>query len=208
MRYAPFATRPRRERTGATLEQERQASIALESALRPALLLERFPKSSIEVYALVLESDGGEESACLVAAALAAADAGIDMLDLPASVRVAGHAAPAPAAAASSSGASSAAAPAVTTIDPDARESAGAAFTMTAALMPRSGLLTHTAHAGEAAPEAFLAALSLAMDGCVSVCDVMRAALCDSARRRLRAAAAAGAGSAAAAATGAGAAAV
>ena len=176
------------------MEQERQASIALESALKPALLLDRYPKSTIEVYALVLESDGGEESACLIAAALAAADAGIEMIDLPASVGVAGHNPSAFSSSSSSSNSSSSgsseAAP-VIAIDPAARESAAASFTMTAALMPRCGLLTHTAHAGEAPAEAFLSALSLAMDGCVSVFEIMKAALADSAKRKLRAAAAA-----------------
>eukprot|EP01025_Chloroclados_australasicus_P053485 TRINITY_DN6300_c0_g1_i1.p1 TRINITY_DN6300_c0_g1~~TRINITY_DN6300_c0_g1_i1.p1 ORF type:complete len:256 (+),score=34.84 TRINITY_DN6300_c0_g1_i1:340-1107(+) len=51
----------------------------LEEALSTIILLESYPKSSIEVNALILESDGADTVAILMAAGLAACDAGIDM---------------------------------------------------------------------------------------------------------------------------------
>lgn len=158
------------------------------------MLLDRYPKSSIEIHATVLESDGGDGPACLVAAALAVADAGIEMVDIPSSISVVGHA-PAAASSANSSAADNGSAvdggAMSIAIDPSAKESATASFTLTVCLLPRVGLLTHTSHAGEAPAEVFVSALRLAMDGCVSVFEAMRSALHDSAKRKARAAAAA-----------------
>ena len=193
VQLAPFAVRPRRPRGGATVEAGRQASQVLDAALRPALLLARYPKALIEVHALVLEADGGEGAACLVAAALAVADAGIEMVDLPAAMCVAGHAVRAHGGSGGGGGGGGGGgrggggggAAAALGVDPDAREAAAADFALSLALMPRAELLTHVAHAGEAPPEDLLAALRLAMDGCVGVYDAMRETLLTAARRQL-----------------------
>jgi exosome complex component MTR3 len=58
VRFAPFATRVRRERTQTS--QEKEMSSALRAALEPAIQLDRFPKSVVEVFVVILESDGGE----------------------------------------------------------------------------------------------------------------------------------------------------
>lgn len=56
----------------------------LNEALSPALCLERLPKSHIDVYVQILESDGTNASlaAGITCASMALADAGIEMLDL------------------------------------------------------------------------------------------------------------------------------
>lgn len=51
-------------------------------ALEPAVFLERYPRSSIDVYAEVLQADGGTRCASIVAASVALVDAGIPMRDL------------------------------------------------------------------------------------------------------------------------------
>jgi exosome complex component RRP41 len=54
-------------------------------ALEPAVFLERYPRSAIDVYAEILEADGGTRTACINAATVALVDAGIPMRDLVAS---------------------------------------------------------------------------------------------------------------------------
>jgi hypothetical protein len=120
------------------------------------------------------------------------------MVDLPAAAAVAGfrRGGEADAGAGAVTGAAADAATTTTLrIDPDAGEAGRADFTLSATLLPRQGLLTRTAHCGEVPADAFLAALGLAMDGCVAVFDAMKAALLAAARRQARGAArAAGAG--------------
>lgn len=54
----------------------------LRDALEGVVCLERFPKSVIDVHALVLEDDGGALSAAITCSCLALADASIEMRDL------------------------------------------------------------------------------------------------------------------------------
>lgn len=54
------------------------------------MLLELLPRSQIDVYVQVLQADGGTRCACINAAAMALADAGIPMRDALAAVAV-GH---------------------------------------------------------------------------------------------------------------------
>jgi exosome complex component RRP41 len=54
-------------------------------ALEPAVFLERYPRSAIDVYAEILEADGGTRTACINGATVALVDAGIPMRDLVAS---------------------------------------------------------------------------------------------------------------------------
>lgn len=57
LRFAPFARAARKAM--AQDAEDRALSSALSNALSPAVLLDRYPKASIEVVALVLEDDGG-----------------------------------------------------------------------------------------------------------------------------------------------------
>ena len=58
------------------------------SALESSVILQKFPKSAIDIYLIVLESDGSVLSSSINAASLALADAGIDMYDLVSSTQV------------------------------------------------------------------------------------------------------------------------
>ncbi|CAM1511080.1 Fc.00g085930.m01.CDS01 [Cosmosporella sp. VM-42] len=95
VKYAPFATRQRRGYLRDS--SERDLSTHLETALRGALIADRWPKSGVDVVVTIVEGDqprqvaveqGSEEwdimnvlSGCITVAAAALADAGIDCVD-------------------------------------------------------------------------------------------------------------------------------
>ncbi|KAJ3270631.1 Exosome complex component MTR3 [Terramyces sp. JEL0728] len=81
-KFAPFS---RMERRGyAKDEQEKDFSLVLEQALTPAIQLENLPKSKLDLYVTVLESDGtfAALAGAITCASLALANAGISMYDL------------------------------------------------------------------------------------------------------------------------------
>lgn len=80
---APFSTDPRR--SPAPSRRDNEISMVIRYALEPAIFLERYPRSAIDVYAEILEADGGTRTACINAATVALIDAGIPMRDLVAS---------------------------------------------------------------------------------------------------------------------------
>lgn len=63
-------------------DEEREVSAALARTLSAAVRLEMYPKSRIEVNAVVVEDDGSAFGGVVTAAGLALADAGIEMYDL------------------------------------------------------------------------------------------------------------------------------
>jgi exosome complex component RRP41 len=80
---APFSVSPRR--SPAPSRRDTEIGMVMSDALEPALFLERYPRSVIDVYVEILEADGGTRCACVNAAAVALVDAGIPMKDLVAS---------------------------------------------------------------------------------------------------------------------------
>ncbi len=176
VQYAPFAGRrgwATVSTPSAIIDEEKRASSALEQSLLPALLLDRFPKSVIECNALVLEADGSESVAVLLASALALADAGIDLLDVPTACSVAGVLA----------------APGGVwnlLVDPTAAQTEAAAFVTTVAYLPTLQTIARAQHVGTAPAEATMAALRLAMEAAVAKGAEMRAALQGAAALRAR----------------------
>jgi len=77
---APFSVDPRRSPAPSRRDQE--ISMVMTDAIEPALFLERYPRSVIDVFAEIIEADGGTRCASINAAAVALADAGIPMKDL------------------------------------------------------------------------------------------------------------------------------
>ncbi|KAF8396559.1 hypothetical protein HHK36_018183 [Tetracentron sinense] len=67
----------------------KEFSSMLHKALEGAIILETFPKTTVDVFALVLESGGSDLPVVISCASLALADAGIMMFDLVTSVSVA-----------------------------------------------------------------------------------------------------------------------
>ncbi|MEM0257782.1 MAG: exosome complex exonuclease Rrp41 [Thermofilum sp.] len=68
--------------------REIEISKVVREALVPAVFLEEYPRTAIDVYINVLEADGGTRTASIIAAATALADAGIAMRDLVAAVAI------------------------------------------------------------------------------------------------------------------------
>jgi len=68
--------------------REIELSKVIKEALEPAIILEDFPRTVIDVYILVLQADGGTRVASINAASLALADAGIPMRGLVTAIAV------------------------------------------------------------------------------------------------------------------------
>ncbi|CAL1704461.1 unnamed protein product [Somion occarium] len=82
VKFAPFSCRKRRAPMRDA--EDRSVAMQIQQALVPAVRLELFPKSTIDVFVTIIENDGIE--GCIasgsVAASAALADAGIEMLGL------------------------------------------------------------------------------------------------------------------------------
>ncbi|KAG2670443.1 hypothetical protein I3760_14G086300 [Carya illinoinensis] len=79
--YTTFATPVRAQGS-----DRKEFSSMLHKALEGAIILETFPKTTVDVFALVLESGGSDLPVVISCASLALADAGILMYDLVTSV--------------------------------------------------------------------------------------------------------------------------
>ncbi|KAL4333035.1 hypothetical protein GQ457_07G034480 [Hibiscus cannabinus] len=82
--YTTFATPVRGQGS-----DHKEFSSMLHKALEGSIILETFPKTTVDVFALVLESGGSDLPVVISCASLALADAGIMMYDLVAAVSVA-----------------------------------------------------------------------------------------------------------------------
>ena len=167
VKFAPFATRERRQERGQT-SQEKEMSTALRGALEPAVMLDRFPKAVVEVFVLVLEADGGELGVAISCAALALANAGIEMYDLVAGCSVAKVRVPS-AAAATTEGR--------LVLDPTAETCQDAAATLHLALMPSSRQLTHVQQCGEMDVPEVASATELCLEGCAQISNLLAGSL-------------------------------
>ncbi|KAK3002813.1 hypothetical protein RJ639_019191 [Escallonia herrerae] len=81
--YTTFATPVRGQGS-----DNKEFSSMLHKALEGAIILDSFPKTTVDVFALVLESGGSDLPVVISCASVALADAGIMMYDLVASVSV------------------------------------------------------------------------------------------------------------------------
>jgi len=77
---APFSVDERKN--PAPSRREIEISKVIREALEPAIIVEDYPRTAIEVWVEVLQSDGGSRVAGITAASLALADAGINMRDM------------------------------------------------------------------------------------------------------------------------------
>lgn len=78
LRWAQFSTASAVRERRAT-DEERELSRALGRALRPSLLLDKYPKSRIDLCVFVLEDDGAAFATAVTAGSFALADAGIHL---------------------------------------------------------------------------------------------------------------------------------
>ncbi|PIT84258.1 exosome complex exonuclease Rrp41 [Candidatus Micrarchaeota archaeon CG10_big_fil_rev_8_21_14_0_10_45_29] len=78
---APFCSLEEHGRSGPS-RRSQELSKVISEAFQNVIIAENFPKTAIDVYIDVLQSDGGTRCAALTAAAVAIADAGIPCKDL------------------------------------------------------------------------------------------------------------------------------
>jgi exosome complex component RRP41 len=153
---APFSVDPRR--SPAPSRRDNEISMVMRYALEPAVFLERYPRSAIDVYAEVLEADGGTRTASINAATVALVDAGIPMRDLVSSC-------------------------AAGKIDDmlildlgDYEDKEGQAD-VPVAYMPKLGKVTLLQMDGVLSPNEFENCVNLAIDGCNRIYEIQREAL-------------------------------
>ncbi|MGB8780583.1 MAG: exosome complex exonuclease Rrp41 [Candidatus Bathyarchaeia archaeon] len=77
---APFSVQERK--SPAPSRREVELSKMIRESLEPAIFMEYYPRTMIDVLIEVLQADGGTRCASITAAALALADSGIPMRDL------------------------------------------------------------------------------------------------------------------------------
>ena len=80
----PFSVGERKR--PAPSRREIEISKVIKEALEPAVMLEKFPRTAVDVFIEVLQADGGTRCAALTAASVALADAGIPMRDMVAAI--------------------------------------------------------------------------------------------------------------------------
>jgi exosome complex component RRP41 len=127
-------------------------------ALRPAIFLEKFPRSTIDVFIEVLEAEGGTRCAGITAASVALADAGVPMRDLVVSC-----------AAGKADG--------KVVLDLSEDEDKDGEADLPVAIMPRSGEITLLQMDGHLTSEEFEKALDLALEGCKQINTVQKEAI-------------------------------
>jgi exosome complex component RRP41 len=153
---APFSVQERK--SPAPSRREIELSKVIREALEPAIFLEYYPRTGVDVFIEVLQADGGTRCASLTAAALALADAGIPMRDLVSSC-------------------------AAGKIDDqivldlmDEEDKLGAAD-VPVALMPNLNAITLLQMDGILTLEEFDQAVKMALDGCKLIYDLQKEAL-------------------------------
>jgi exosome complex component RRP41 len=77
---APFSVQERK--SPAPSRREIELSKVIRESLEPAVFMDYYPRTMVDVYIEVLQADGGTRCASITAAALALADSGIPMRDL------------------------------------------------------------------------------------------------------------------------------
>jgi exosome complex component RRP41 len=77
---SPFSVTERKN--PAPSRREIEIGKVIKEALQPSLILDKFPRTTVDVFIEVLQADGGSRCAALAAASVALADAGIPMRDM------------------------------------------------------------------------------------------------------------------------------
>ncbi|QUH24268.1 exosome complex exonuclease Rrp41 [Methanobacterium alkalithermotolerans] len=153
---APFSVDDRK-RPGPDRRSIEISKITAE-ALQPAVILEKYPRSVIEIFIEVLEAEGGTRCAGITAASVALADAGIPMKDMVvacAAGKVDGQ----------------------VVLDLSEVEDKDGQADVPVAILPRSGEITLLQSDGNLTTAEFEKALDLAIKGCNQISEVQKEAL-------------------------------
>lgn len=138
--------------------RSREISKVISEALENVILLERFPRASIDVNIEVLDAEAGTRCAGLTAAAVALADAGIPMRDIPVSC-------------------ASGKIEDQIVLDLGKEEDNYGAADLPVAISPRTGEILLLQMDGHLTLDEFDKALDLAIKGCHIVLDIQKKAL-------------------------------
>ncbi len=139
-------------------DEERELGASLSRTLSATVRLENYPKSQIEVSAFVLEDDGSAFAAVVTVAAMALADAGIEMKDLVC-------------------GASAAVVNGKVVLDPSAAEEEVGTGSVLVAYMPTFAMVLDVIQTGEMDPELVVEGLRLCSESAMQIAGLMRSAL-------------------------------
>jgi len=156
VKFANFATRQRTE-SGQSPE-EKELSAVLHRSLVGAVKLSAYPKSTINIFVTVLESGGSDVGLVITAAALALADASVELLDAAASCCVSRHGQ-------------------YLLLDPTGAEEAAAEGTVTLAFLPSLAKVSQLSSTGSWSQTAFNQAVQLAVGGCLRLGTALREVL-------------------------------
>jgi len=153
---APFSVQERK--SPAPSRREIELSKVIREALEPAVFVEYYPRTAVDVFIEVLQADGSTRCTSITAASLALADAGIPMRDLVAAC-------------------SSGKVEDVIVLDlMDLEDKVGTAD-VPVAYMPNLGVITLLQMDGILTSEEFEKAVNLAIDGCKKIYAMQREAL-------------------------------
>jgi len=153
---APFSVPERK--SPAPSRREVELSKVIKESLEPALFLELFPRTGLDVYVEVLQADGGTRCASITAAAIAIADSGVPMRDLVVAC------------------AAGKVEDTVVLDLYDAEDKLGAAD-VPVAYMPNLNAVTLLQMDGILSPEEFEKAVNMAMEGCKKIYAMQKEAL-------------------------------
>ena len=153
---APFSVDDRK-RPGPDRRSNEISKIAAD-ALRPALMLESFPRSMVDISIEIIEAEGVTRCAGITAAAVALADAGIPMRDIPvgcAAGKMNGD----------------------IVLDLSEKEDKEGQADVPIVILPRTGEITLLQADGKLTEDEFEEALDLAMEGCMRISKIQEEAL-------------------------------
>jgi len=155
---SPFSVTERKN--PAPSRREIEISKVIKEALEPAVLLEQFPRTAIDVYIEVLQADGGSRCAALDAASVALADAGIPMRDMVSAI-AAGKVAD------------------TIVLDVNNEEDQAGQADMPIGYMPNLKKITLFQLDGNLTPEEYKKCIATAIDGCKMIYEIQKKALMD-----------------------------
>ena len=154
----PFSVTERKN--PAPSRREIEISKVIKEALEPAVMLDKFPRTAVDVFIEVLQADGGSRCAALDAASVALADAGIPMRDM-VSACAAGKVAD------------------TIVLDVNNEEDQAGQADMPVGYMPNLEKITLLQLDGVLTPEEYKKCVQTGIDGCKLVYEIQKKALTD-----------------------------
>ena len=89
VKFAPFARSGARPRDGQS-DEEKELSLTVLRAIEASIMTDKFPKSVLDVYVVIISDCGSTTAACINCTALALVNAGIELFDVVTAASVVG----------------------------------------------------------------------------------------------------------------------